>query len=533
MVTQDSPLPLFRLDLANRRLWCGEQLVPLYPKSWAVLHCLVDKRGTILSIEELHKAVWPHKAVSTSNVKVQIRKLRKALHDSPHEPRFIQTHSGVGYSFIGAVQHLGVGIQSLGTAAAFSSLPLPPHLVGRKEELNNLYAQLNKAVAGQRQFVLVSGEAGLGKTTLVRAFQEQLADTPVWVAAGQCTERRETGPGEAYAPLLDAWGGTLAKRHQATLRSVLHQCAPTWLAQLPALTTQRRQPAPLLPDPSPQRSSMPRELAQAIDALTAQAPLVLILDDLHWSDPSTLSVVAMLARRRELARFLLIGVYRPEEVYDTTHPLRSLLQDVRAHRFCTEVDVSPLAETEVRSYLANRFPTNVFPAQLASTLRQRTEGNPLFLADLIETLEHQGALACGNGKWSLAVPIETLATAMPTSFRSLLDRRIEYLMAEERELLAAASIVGHSFSATMVAHMLRKDVVRIEELCEALVEKRYFLLRAGVSEGPAGASSTRYRFRNRLVHEAWLSRLPAAQKQHLQQCMEKHPQGTYVEEGKE
>ncbi len=519
MSDYDSLPTLFRLDEVNGCLWQGTRIIRLHPKSWAVLQHLVTKRGQRLSSADIHAAAWPGKRVSEANVKVQIRYLRKVLKDSYKQSRFIATHHG-GYSFTAHVHQLAAGVHSLGIIASLSRPPSPAHLLGRNDPLDDLYLYLNKALAGQRQVVFVSGEAGVGKTTRIRAFRDQLADMPIWVAAGQCGEHYGKEPGEAYAPVLDALGGGFAKQHRTILRSVFRQYAPSWLPWLPALAASGQHGSLPPPNRPLQNNGMARELAQAIDILTTQVPFVLILDDLQWSDPATFNLIALLARRREPARFLLIGAYRPEEIYGTTHPLRSLLQDLKSQHFCHEVDVLPLTGPDVHAHLTAQFPRNRFPAQLAALLNQRTSGNPSFLVDLLTTLKAQGALSCQQGTWRLTVPLETLAEAIPIRFRSQLERHIHRLTAEERELLAAASVVGERFPAMIVAQLLGKDVVRIEELCEALVEKRYFLLPAGVSEEPAGASSTRYRFRNRLLRDAWLFRLTAARRQRLQQRLQ-------------
>src|SRR5262249_53024539 len=159
---------------------------------------------------------------------------------------------------------------------------------------------------GARQVGFITGEAGIGKTTVVDAFGAQVAQEPeLWLARGQCIE--SYGAGEAYLPILEALGQLCRGPDSGHLVAWLAQPAPTWLVQMPAL---------LAPDAletlqhrvlGATRERMLRELTEALDALTAERTLVLVLEDLHWSDVATLDLVGALARRRARARLLLLA----------------------------------------------------------------------------------------------------------------------------------------------------------------------------------------------------------------------------------
>jgi AAA ATPase domain len=202
-----------------------------------------------------------------------------------------------------------------------------------------------------RQVGFVTGEAGIGKTLLVEAFLAQLGPAaPCWVGRGQCIEHY--GAGEAYLSLLDALGRLGRGPDNARLVATLRQAAPTWLAQLPALW----QPDDLAALPhtlqSTTRARMLRELVDALERLAAVQPLVLVLEDLHWSDASTVEVLALLARRREAARLLVLGTYRPVEVIVHAHPLNAVKQELVAHRQAAELPLGGLGPAAVAAYLA-------------------------------------------------------------------------------------------------------------------------------------------------------------------------------------
>src|SRR5262249_29469524 len=152
------------------------------------------------------------------------------------------------------------------------------------------------------------GEPGIGKTTLVDAFLAQAEQDRVWTARGQCVE--QYGAVEAYLPVLEAVGQLCRRPDAAPAIEVLGRYAPTWLAQMPGLLGDGEFARMQQRAQGGTRERMLRELAEAVESLTADTPLVLVLEDLHWSDYSTLDLVSLLAQRRQPARLLLLATYR-------------------------------------------------------------------------------------------------------------------------------------------------------------------------------------------------------------------------------
>ena len=170
--------------------------------------------------------------------------------------------------------------------------------MGREGELAQLHRWWAQARQGTRQVVFVTGEAGIGKTTLVDAFVAQMAATEaVWSARGQCIEHH--GAGEPYLPLLEALGQLGRGSHGASVMALLQQYAPSWLVHLPALVPAADYEVVQQRAGGATRERMLRELAEAVEGLTALRPVVLVLEDLHWSDGATLDWLAYVARRRE------------------------------------------------------------------------------------------------------------------------------------------------------------------------------------------------------------------------------------------
>src|SRR5262249_41886984 len=311
------------------------------------------------------------------------------------------------------------------------------------------------ALRGERQVVFVTGEAGAGKTALVEHFVAAVARREMVATTGsQCLE--QFGSAEAYMPVLEAVGRLV--REDAAARSRLRSYAPTWLAQLPWVIEEAdrdRLGRDLL---GAAREGMLREMAEFVEALAAEVPLVLVLDDLHWSDPSTVDLLALLAGRRERARLLVLATYRPAELVLARHPLRAVAQRLAASRQCIEVTLDDLGVDAVAEYLKRRFAASRFPPEVPRLIRQRSDGNPLFLVTLGDQVLARGAIVERDGHWQVAQELRGELAAVPESLRRLIEQQLDRLGAEARELLEAASLVGIEFSSAAAAAGTKRDI---------------------------------------------------------------------------
>src|SRR5262249_49533665 len=161
------------------------------------------------------------------------------------------------------------------------------------------------------------------------------------------------------------------------------------------------------------RERMLRELAEALEALTTVTPIVLVLEDLHWSDYSTLDLLALLAQRRGPARLVLLGTYRPADVIVSGHPLKALKQELQVHGRCEELPLGFFSEVEVAHYLDARFPQQLLPPALGRAIHQSTEGNPLFMVNVVDYWVSQQVLVEAGGQWQLTARVEDLGAGVP------------------------------------------------------------------------------------------------------------------------
>jgi len=482
----------FRLDPKGPRLWKGEESVALQPRPLAVLCYLATRPGQIIGRDELIRTLWAGTYVTRTVLKVAVHTLREALGDDADSPRYIETVGRKGYRFIAAET-------ASGTAHT-------PQLVGRAGELALLRAAFDHAAGGARRIVFVTGEAGIGKTTLIEQF---LADVDARVARGRCLE--QYGGGEAYLPVLEAIGRLARDDGTGETGRVLNRHAPTWAAQLPILETHA-------PPTTPAR--MLREIADALEVLTHEKTLVLVLEDLQWSDPSTIDLIAYLARRRETARLLVIATFRPADVTD--HPLERARQEL--HASTEEVRLAPLSAADVQAYVDARFgaaPRDQM-RRLAARVHERTDGNALFMVDMVNDLVAQEALVWRDGGWRVQGSITQATSRVPPGLRELITRRLERLTPAMRAALEVASIVGDEFAVPVVAAALDEPPEHVEEVFEKLAAQGMLVGDAGLAAMPDGTLAGRYRFLHALYRHVLYDGIGAARRTRLHRAIGLH-----------
>src|SRR3989454_1447709 len=413
--------PPFRLDRDDACLWRGTKAVRLTPKAFAVLQCLAERHGQLVTKDFLLESVWPGTVVGDAVLKVCVREIRKALGDRVGAPRFVATVHRRGYRFIADVTDSDPRPERDGTPerspagsgpASGSRYRGPAHLVGREPALERLQRAIEAAWRGTRQIVFVTGEPGIGKTGVVDAFLERATVDPrVWIAHGQCVETY--GTPEPYLPVLDAFGRLCREGGGDWLVTLLRKQAPTWLAQMPWLLDSAAREALQQELLGATRERMLREMAEAVEALTAEAPLVVVLEDLHWSDAATVDLISFLARRPQPARLLLIGTYRPVDLIVRQHPLKQVKLDLQAAGRCQELSLELLGQAAVADYLRERFAKNAFPPGLAQVINRRTEGNPLFMVSVVDDLVGRSLIAMGDERWDLRAGLPEVEVSVP------------------------------------------------------------------------------------------------------------------------
>ena len=519
----------FRLDTANQCLWHNGDQLSLPPKPFAVLRYLVENSGRLITHDELLDALWPETYVQPQVLRTYMLELRKVLKDDAGKPRFILTLPKRGYRFVAPVTDMaadGAGMElrrpelSIGlptTTYGFDASALA-NLVNRAEELARLKAQFDLSANGQRRVVFVTGEAGIGKTALVDTFFRRLVSSAS-VARGQCVEG--FGGKEEYYPVMEALGQLCASPDGERACQVLARIAPVWLAALG-----RGSETLSLPQSATQQR-MPGDLCAALEELAAEKPLILVFEDLHWADDSSLHLISALARRRAPARLMILVTYR-HGVHEASsagsrngmreHPLTALKQDLLLRRLCVEIALAPLSKTSIKELLSKELKQEILPQGLAGFVHQRSEGNPLFAIAILEHLTAQGFLirddvrgqSNGTVRWEQRGSFQELQQEMeasvPDGLAQMIELEIERLSQQEQRLLEAGSLINTVFPAWAVAAALEEDTAETEEACDALARRLYFVQRAGQDELPDGTRSAFYVFAHELYREVLYNR---------------------------
>lgn len=508
----------YRLDTVNHCLWRRDERLTLAPKTFDVLRYLVEHSDRLVTQEEILEALWPDTFVNPEVVKKYVLEIRKVLGDKSDQPTFVSTFPRRGYQFIAAVNE---GEAGAGTELSRRSRKT---IVGRDAALAELEQALAKATAGQRQIVFVTGEAGIGKTTLVDTFQQEtLAASRSSVARGHCVEG--FGGKEAYYPVLDAVGQLLRGADESAVLQILAKRAPTWLVQFPHLINAEQREVLEKQILGASRERMVREMCEVLEAITERNPLVLCLEDLHWVDTSTLDLLSAIARRRSPAKLLVIVTYRPADVIVSQSPLKALKQDLMVHELASEISLERFEEQDVNRYIELEFERATLPKGFASAIYHQSGGNALFMVAILQDLVKKGLLSKSEGAWVFEGPLSNIARDVPETLDQLIEVQFQQLSGTEQRILRAASVAGEHFSVWAIQSAAELEMAEIENACESLVERCQFLKFAGIHELADEHISAHYDFQHSFYREVLYRRLSEVSRSKLHLLVAKRLKG--------
>ncbi|WP_374024430.1 BTAD domain-containing putative transcriptional regulator [Mycobacterium sp. HNNTM2301] len=360
----------------------------------------------------------------------------------------------------------------------------PGPFVGRGPELAGLVSAWQTATAGGTHLVLIAGEPGVGKTRLAGEWSQQAYQLEAIVLYGRCDEDL----GAPYQPFAEALRSLMPCLGSTRLRAM--RGAEALLPLVPGLTELLPDlAAPTRADPETERYALFDAVVALLEVASADAPVALILDDLHWAAKPTLLLLRHLLRFGDRARVQIVGTYRSTDL-DRSHPLAAMLADL--HRGAgsgtfNRLTLSGLDEDDVSAYVTE---AGYHDEELARALASVTGGNPFFLIEALRHVDETG------GVWD--------PTTLPQGVRETVSRRLSRLPAETNDALAAAAVVGSRFSVELVERVVEDDLVNaFDEACKAGI----------VIEEPGG----RYRFNHALVRQSLLAELPSVRRMRLHQ----------------
>ncbi len=313
-------------------------------------------------------------------------------------------------------------------------------LVGRQGELAELLALWARAQQGQAHLALISGEPGVGKTRLAREVQAQAQRDGAVVLSGGCYEFEAVAP---YLPFVEALREWVEAQGPAALREALGAAAPEVARLLPEIEARLSPITPNPPlSPNEERLRLFDNLAHFLYSLASAQGLLIVLDDLHWADQATLSLLHYLLRRLREARVLVLAVYRETEL-DRLHPLAAALVEWNRERLATRVALGRLTASETGAMLAALFGQAQVSPDLAAAIHRETEGNPFFIEEVVKSLIEQGEIYRVGEGWERKAVAEL---SLPQSIKDAIGRRLSRLSPGCLEVLRTAAALGKIFA---------------------------------------------------------------------------------------
>ena len=367
-----------------------------------------------------------------------------------------------------------------------------PLLVGRAQEMETLERALLAAQHGTGQCIFIAGEAGIGKSRLLGETRHRATVERFLILQGCCFEQDLAFP---YAPLVDALREHLARRTSVEINKTLGHFAPEILKLLPelALVLPELKPTPAL-DPEAEKRRLFESLTQFFIRLASAQPVLIILEDLHWSDETSLDFLQSFARHLSSQPILLLASYRHDEAPPR---LVHLLAQFDRQHLAYEIALAPLARNDVDTMLRAIFGlTYPVKAEFLDLLYPLTEGNPFFLEEVLKALIAAREIYYTDGRWERKPIVEL---HMPRSVQDAVIRRSGQLSEPARRVLTLASVVGRRFDFALLQELSEIDALELVGWLKELVAAQLI-----VEE-----SAERFSFRHALTHEAvyaWLLR---------------------------
>ena len=398
--------------------------------------------------------------------------------------------------------------------AAATSAPLHQlvrgQLVGRALELQQLRQHWAATQQARGQLVLLSGEPGVGKTRLAQDLIAHARDAGATVLRGGCYEYEATTP---YLPFVESFREWTRWQSPAQLRAALGPTAPEIAKFAPEIEAKL---GPLSANaalsPSDERMRLFDNAARFLASLAAESGLLLFIDDVHWADQGTLSLLHYLLRHLRNDRVLVLGAYREIEL-DRAHPLASALVEWNRERLATRLVLGRLSRADTSELVATLFGMQSVADEFVSALYRETEGNPFFIEEVIKSLIEQGQIYREQDGWGRK---ETHELAIPQSVKEAIGRRLSRLSEAAIDVLRTAAALGKNFAfRDLAAVSSAGDDALLDVLDEASAAQ---LIRANPSgSGASAGGDDSFAFTHDKIREVLYEELNPIRRRRLHQ----------------
>jgi hypothetical protein len=371
--------------------------------------------------------------------------------------------------------------------------------VGRTAEMAMLAERWRRVLEGEGDLVLLAGEPGVGKTRLVAELGRGVHNEGAVVLYGRCDEEL----GVPYQPFVDALGALIIGCPADELRDFVGGDGPD-LARLLPVVAERLALTPRDDGDEPEMSRyrMFEAVAALLSRVALPAPVLLVLDDLQWAAKPTLLLLRHVVRLAP-AGLLTIGTFRDTDL-GRTHPLAGMLADLRRERGVERLQLEGLSEADVVEFveIAAGHALDASIGELARAIYVETEGNPLFVGQLLRHLTESGALVQRDGRWSTSRPLRELG--IPEGVRELIGRRLSCLSSVANDILGAASVIGRTFDTSVLAAVAGAEQDEVLDALAAAEAARLIALVPGRLD--------RYTFVHTLMRSTLYQELPTSRR---------------------
>jgi len=340
-------------------------------------------------------------------------------------------------------------------------------LIDRVEEMNQLREAVDRTVRGEGGLLFLRGEAGIGKTRLTRELGAYARLRGMNVLYGRCPALLTmTG-----IPPYILWSEVIRDYLQASTPEQLYRVIGFYPAEVSKLVPELRQRLGAIPqsiqiDPEHERDRLFESVSQFITNISKEAPLLVVLDDLQWTDQSSLLLMHYLARGVSRERLLLVGAYRDNEV-DEKHPLSPVLTELNRERLLQAVPLKRMSLDDVSEMIKQILEQDDIPIEFCQRVYQRTGGNPFFVEEVVKSLKEEGLIFLEGNRWKIK---EVSRIEFPETVRGVVKARIGRLGDECRNLLTMASFTGYDFSFEALRAVTGFEENMLVELLEKVLK---------------------------------------------------------------
>jgi DNA-binding winged helix-turn-helix (wHTH) protein/tetratricopeptide (TPR) repeat protein len=512
----------FELDEELYELRRAGQVVKVEPQAFDMLAYLLHNRQRVVSKEELLEKLWPGEFVSESALSYCIKAARRAVEDTGDEQRVIKTFHGRGYRFVAEVEGVRpAAVAAAAPAGVAAERAAAAAFVGRRSELDALAADLDDVLAGRGRVVMLVGGPGIGKTRTAEQVAAQARARGARVLIGRCYEG-EGAP--AFWPWVQIVRAYAQDCDPVVLRQDLGSAGPDIAQLVPAVARRLPDlPPPVALEPEQARFRLFDGVTAFLKSVARRAPLLLVLDDLHWADRASLLLLQFAAREVADVPVLILGCYRDIEV-QRAEPLAEIAAALRHEPHYGRVVLRGLPEAEVGALLGTLVGPSV-PEPFVHAIYRETEGNPFFVQEVVRHLVEEGILYREGDRWTSDLDPERMG--IPEGVREVIWRRLARLGDACRRVLTVAAVVGREFELAPLARAWEAEAGGdAERARESVLGRLDEAVQARIVERMARHLS-HYRFSHALIRETLLDEVASPDRIHLHRAVGEALEATY------